>query len=231
MPITKTFAEKLSNYDSRNSIGTKLRTKRIAPLLEMIDESSAKHGSVNIIDIGGTEKYWNIVSPLYLEKHNINITIANLPGTGMPTDHGLFRFIEADGCNLPQFTEKSFHIAHSNSVLEHVGDWEHMLRFSEELSRVANKYFVQTPSFWFPMEPHFMTPFFHWFPKSVRIWLVLKYDLGHYRRAGSIDHAVRMVESVRLLKKKRFQELFKEADIITERLFLMPKSYIALKKR
>ncbi len=230
MFITKKFAEKLSNYDSRNSIGTKLRTKRIAPLLEMIDEISAEHDSVNVIDIGGTENYWNIVSHQYLEKNKVDITIVNIPGTGMPPDYGFFRFVEADGCNLAQIPDKSFHIAHSNSVLEHVGDWEHMVRFSEELSRVAHKYFVQTPSFWFPMEPHFMTPFFHWFPKSVRIWLVLRYHLGHHRRADSIDHAVRMVESVRLINKKRFQELFMEADIMTERLFLMPKSYIALKR-
>lgn len=230
MPITQKFAEKLSDYDNRNSLGRKLRTKRIAPLLEMIDEISAEHRSVNVIDIGGTENYWNIVSHQYLEKHNVNITIVNLPGSGMTTDHGLFRFIEADGCNLAQIPDKSFDIAHSNSVLEHVGDWEHMVRFSEELSRVSHKYFVQTPSFWFPMEPHFMTPFFHWFPKSVRIWLVIRYDFGHFRRAASIDHATRIVESVRLLNKKRFQELFKEADIMTERMFLMPKSFIAIKR-
>ena len=230
MPITKIFAEKLSDYDSQESIGTKLRARRIAPLLEIMDEISAEHGSVNIIDIGGTENYWNIISLQCLEKHKVNITIVNLPGTGTPTDHGLFRFIEADACDLAQIPDKSFHIAHSNSVLEHVGDWEHMVRFSEELSRVADKYFVQTPNFWFPIEPHFMTPFFHWFPKSARIWLVLRYDLGHFKKAVSIDHAVRIVESIRLLNRKRFQELFKEADILTERLFWMPKSFIAVKR-
>jgi len=80
-------------------------------------------------------------------------------------DHGPFKFFEADGCNLAAFADHSFDIAHSNSVLEHVGSWARMVQFAKEVSRVSEKYFVQTPNYWFPIEPHFVTPFFQWFPK------------------------------------------------------------------
>ena len=232
MSITKTLAETLTNYSSQKSIGSKLRAKRIGPLLCMIESISKKTGSVTIIDIGGTENYWGIVSREYLDAHNVSITIVNLPGAVISKneDHGPFRFIEADGCDLSQFGDNSFHIAHSNSVVEHVGDWGRMVQFSKELTRVAQNYFVQTPNYWFPVEPHCMTPFFHWLPKPTRIWLVLRFHLGHWGRATSIDQAVRAVESARLLNRKMFQALFNEAKVITERLYWLPKSFIAIKK-
>jgi hypothetical protein len=75
-----------------------------------------------------------------------------------------------------------------------------------------------------------MTPFFHWLPKPIRIWLVLHFQLGHWSRAASIDEAVRIVERARLLNKEMFQELFKDASVLTERIFWLPKSFIAIRK-
>ncbi len=230
MSITRTLAQWVSNYDSQKSVGSRLRAKRIAPLLEMIEVVSSECGFVNVIDIGGTEKYWGIVSGQYMDEHNVHITIVNLPGAVIPKDHGPFKFVEADGCNLAGFDDKSFHIAHSNSVVEHVGDWKRMVQFAKELTRVSQKYFVQTPNYWFPIEPHCMTPFFHWLPEPIRIWLVSHFQLGHWRKAASMDEAVQIVESARLLNRKMFQDLFKDANILTERLFWLPKSFIALKK-
>lgn len=115
-------------------------------------------------------------------------------------------------------------------MVEHVGDWKRMVQFADELSRVSQKYFVQTPNYWFPIEPHCMTPFFHWLPKPIRIWFVSCFHLGHWGMATSIDAAVRTVESARLLNKKMFQELFNDAQILTERFYGLPKSFIALKK-
>lgn len=230
MSITRTLAKALSNYDSRESLGSKLRAKRIAPLLEMIEDVCKEHGLVNIIDIGGTESYWSIVPRQYIDEHNVRITIVNLPTRVMPKDHGPFTFVGADGCDLAGFGDRSFHIGHANSVVEHVGDWERMVQFAKELSRISSKYFVQTPNYWFPIEPHCMTPFFHWLPRPIRIWLVLRFQLGNWRRAATVDEAVRTVESARLLNRKMFQELFKDAQILTERFFWLPKSFVAVKR-
>lgn len=230
MSVSKTLAKWFSNYDSQKSVGSKLRKRRIGPLLEMIEAVFKENGSVNLIDLGGTDKYWGILSRQYLSNHHVNITIVNLPGTAMPEDYGPFSFVEADACNLTGFDDKSFHIAHSNSVVEHVGDWVRMVEFAEELTRVSKQYFVQTPNYWFPMEPHCMTPFFHWLPKPMKLWLVSNFQLGHWRKAASIDEAVRIVESACLLNKKMFQALFEDATVLTERFFGLPKSFIAIKR-
>jgi hypothetical protein len=160
----------------------------------------------------------------------VNITLVNLPGTTKPDDHGPFTFREADACALTCFADKSFHIAHSNSVIEHVGDWQRMTQFAKEASRIPTKYFVQTPNYWFPIEPHCMTPFFHWLPKPMRVWLVAHFRLGHWRKAASTDEAVRIVESARLLNKTMLQELFRDGDIVTERFLGLPKSHIAIRR-
>lgn len=231
MGISKALAVWFSNYDSPTSGGSKLRAKRIAPLLAMIESVFIEKGSVTIIDLGGAEQYWNIISRQYLKKYNVKITIVNLPGSITTLDHGPFTFIEADACNLNSFSDKSFDIVHSNSVIEHVGDWQRMVQFSREVSRVAENFFVQTPNYWFPLEPHCMTPFFHWLPEPLRVWLVHRFQLGHWSRAESTDEAVKIVQSARLLSKSMLHALFTDASISTERFFLLPKSFVAIKSQ
>ena len=230
MSISRTVAKLVEDYDSQKSLGSKLRAARIVPLLEMIEAVFEEEGSVRIVDLGGTERYWGIATREYLSHHNVSITIVNLPGTAMPEDSGPFVFVEADACNLTGFDDKSFDIAHSNSVVEHVGDWVRMVEFAKEVTRVSKKYFVQTPNFWFPIEPHCLMAFFHWLPKPIRVWLVSRFEMGHWRRAASVDEAVRIVESARLLNRAMFQALFKDAIVLTERFVGLSKSFVAIKR-
>lgn len=229
MSIFHKLVKWLTNYDDPQSPASRVRARRIAPLLAMIESIHQKNGSVEIIDIGGTEEYWRIIPRQLLLDHNVSITIVNLPKYVMPADHDLFKFIGADACNLSPIADQSFDIAHSNSVLEHVGDWNRMIRFAEEIRRVSNLYFVQTPNYWFPIEPHSMMPFFNWLPKPIRLSLVQHYRLGNYVQAKTLDEAVRIVEGTSLLNKPMFQALFWDADILTERYFFLPKSFIAVK--
>lgn len=202
MLISRKLAKWFSNYDNQKSLGSRLRARRIAPLLEMIESTYKDKGSVSIIDLGGTSNYWNIILGRYLNDYNVRITVVNLPDISVPEDYGSFRFIEADACNLSQFSDNSFDIAHSSSVVGHVGDWGRMVSFAEEVRRVSKRYFVQTPNYWFPIEPPCMTPFFHWLPKPARQWLVSNFQMGHWKKANSTDEAVRIVERDRLPNKK-----------------------------
>lgn len=229
MSLSRYLAKTVANYDDKNSIASRIRAKRIQPLLDMIQVVFKKYGYVSIIDVGGTEMYWNIVPSQYLEDYNITITIVNLPSSDLPKNHGRFTFVGADACDLAIYENNSFHIAHSNSVVEHVGDWKRMKLFANEVLRIAEFHFVQTPNYWFPIEPHCMTLFFHWQPKPIRVWLIRHFRLGNWKKANSISQAVELVESARLLNKEMVQELFKDANIITERFFMLPKSLIAIK--
>ncbi|BBA70352.1 class I SAM-dependent methyltransferase [Geobacter sulfurreducens] len=228
MSILRKVTRYITNYDDTASAGSRFRSKRILPLLHMIKAVYNIRGEVKIIDVGGTCNYWNIVSKQWMLKHNVKITLVNLPSTSVSINSEIFEFVQANGCNLEMFRDKSYHIGHSNSVLEHVGDWDNMVKFSSELCRVSERQFVQTPNYWFPIEPHCMIPFFHWLPKPVRIRLVMAFSLGHWSKAGSVDQAVRIVESARLVNKLMFKELYHGANIITERFMMLPKSFIAI---
>lgn len=224
------LSKKLVRYENSDSVGSKFRAKRIEPLLSMFSGIYEKHGCVNIVDMGGTHTYWNIISGDVLEKYNVHITLVNLPGSVAPICDERFKYVEGDCRDLSFIEGNAFHIAHSNSVIEHVGDWEGMTKFAREVSRIAPAYFVQTPNFWFPVEPHCMTPFFHWLPRQARVFLIQKLNVGNWGRQDSVDSAVKTVDSAQLLNKSMFAELFKDASHLTEKFLLMPKSLIAVRK-
>jgi hypothetical protein len=230
MSVTRSLAKAISAYNNPYSVGSTLRKRRIAPLLDMIVAAFNDNGSVSILDIGGTKIYWNIVPRRFLEDHNVRIRIINLAEPETDQDEGPFIFSTADGCDLSDFGDKSFDIGHSNSVVEHVGDWARMVLFANEISRVSQRLFVQTPNYWFPIEPHCMTPLFHWFPKPIQVWLVLHFQLGHWGKASTLDEAMRTVDSVHMLDRVMLQGLFKDAHISTEWFFGLPKSFIAIRK-
>ena len=159
------FTTRLTDYDNKNSLVSLLRTKRIQPLLKMIETLHKKNGKVRILDVGGTVQYWSILPPQFLENYNVNILVANISEIRLLSNNRHFSSIVADGCALEIFADNTFDIVHSNSVIEHVGDWQRKVDFAREVRRIAENYFVQTPNYWFPIEPHCRVPFFHWFPK------------------------------------------------------------------
>ena len=226
MAFTKYFAKRITNYNNPKSLGSWFRRRRAANLSELIDKVFSQKGSVKIVDIGGTRTYWKIFPDDYLASKNCEITLVNLTKTDCPEDN-VFQEVIGDGRHL-DFADLSFDLAHSNSVVEHVGDWLDMADFAQEVARVAERYYVQTPSFWFPIEPHAMFPLFHWLPISLRKKLVLQYALGNWQKAATEDDASRIVSSARLLTKKQMRQLFPDASIKTE-WFVFPKSYLALK--
>jgi hypothetical protein len=227
--LTQELARILTDYNNPGSLGSRLRARRLVPLLELVRDTYARYGCVEIVDVGGTETYWRIVPSDFLDAHNVAITLVNLPGSNKTVGHGRFTIVEADGCDLGCFKENAFHIAHSNSVIEHVGDRERMAAFAKEIARVAPVCYVQTPYFWFPIEPHTLTPLLHWLPKIARVALVSHFALGHWPRANTKEEALRLVDSARLLDRKAFRTLFPEADIRVERFLRLPKSLIAVK--
>jgi hypothetical protein len=64
------------------------------------------------------------------------------------------------------FADKSFTIATSNAVLEHVGSTRHQALFVSELMRVAHKVFVSVPHRYFPVEHHTGIPFLHFWDRT-----------------------------------------------------------------
>ncbi|MGF1642757.1 MAG: methyltransferase domain-containing protein [Thiotrichales bacterium] len=230
MSIAAVLGKWLVSYDSDRYAESPFRTRRLRPLLDLIAAISTERGEVSIVDVGGTERYWDILPDGFLDQYNATVTVVNLPDAALPREHGRFRFVCCDGCDLSAFADQSFDIAHSNSVVEHVGDWPRMIKFASEVARVGKCYFVQTPNYWFPVEPHFMTLFYHWLPTPIRVWLILHFRLGHYARATTVDKAMEAVESARLLDRRMFQSLFSDGVLLRERFLGLTKSFVAMRR-
>jgi hypothetical protein len=138
-------------------------------------------------------------------------------------------FVEqtGDACNLPSFADNSFDIAHSNSVIEHVGDWERVEAFAKETRRLAPVYHVQTPYYWFPVEPHFLIPIIHWLPEGFRAKIFLHISFVPRGLSPNMGAAMRRVESAYLLDRAQMAYLFPDAQIRFEWFGPFAKSLIA----
>lgn len=238
MSTSKISLRNLTDYNSINSVGSWFRRRRAALIMELIRASNSRFNKVTILDIGGRQSYWNIFPEKFLEENNVEITLVNYSSEltdeidhseQLASNRGRFKHIIADGCDMSQYDSMSYNLVHCNSVIEHVGNWERMSRLSSEIKRLAPAYYVQTPNFWFPIEPHFLTPAFHWLPEPIRIWLIQRVSLGHMSRQKNISDAVNVIESVRLLNSSMFFSLFKEAKYKHEWFMGLPKSLIAYK--
>jgi len=120
-------------------------------------------------------------------------------------------------------------MVHSNSVVEHVGDWPRMEAFAGEIRRLAPAYYVQTPYYWFPVEPHFSSLFFHWRSEQARARLLLKRGYGFSAKSKDIGEAMRVLQHARLLDKAQFRFLFPDARYVDEKFAGLTKSLIAIR--
>ena len=220
----------LTDYNDPKSLGSRFRAKRMAPLVELIKNVHAEKGSVSILDVGGRQTYWMSLEGTFLQDHNVVVTILNLPSDLQGQDDQIFKHVTGDACNMPEFSPNEFDIVHSNSVIEHVGNWDKIKEFAREVSRVAPYLFVQTPYFWFPVEPHFLKPFHHWLPRPLRVSIFLRFDMHCQARALNLNEAMKRAEDdPYLLDFRMFRFLFPDSEIIRERFLIFTKSMVAIR--
>ncbi len=174
---------------------------------------------VRVLDIGGTVQTWNDES----EPSQFSVTLMNVRGDGR-FDGGRFNAVEGDAKRLP-FTDNAFDIAFSNSVIEHVGSWDEQREFAREARRVGRRLWIQTPARSFPIEAHLLAPYIQYLPKNVQ------HRIARWTPRGLMtpDVVHEIVDEVRLLTFREFQQLFPDCHILRERFFGMTKSYIAVR--
>jgi hypothetical protein len=182
-----------------------------------------------LIDVGGYPGSWTgYLQPVkridILNIHKVGWDDAQFPR------HNI-RILLGDGCSL-KMPDRSYDIAFSNSVIEHVGSWEHQQRFAREIRRVAWELWVQTPAYECPIEPHYMTPLIHYLPRSWQKRLLRWCTVWGWLEHPAARQVNEMVETTRLLRKSEMKLLFPDCEILTERLlWLIPKSYIAVRRK
>lgn len=221
-----TLRDKLSRY---------FRNRRTADLKAIILDSANESGAVRLLDLGGRFEFWQRVGIEFLIDNRIEITLLNLTDSELGSAQAKsapIRFAVGDACRT-EFADQSFDIVMSNSVIEHLFTWENMQAFAAETRRVGKAYYVQTPNFWFPIDPHyFKMPFFHWFPRPTRAWLLRTFPLTAVGRIEGVVRSFEMVDAARLLCRTQMAVLFPDAELQRERFMgIFVKSWIAKRPR
>lgn len=194
------------------------RRSRAARMARFLGEMRPEPGT-RVIDLGGVPGFWD-ACPVPLQ-----VTVLNLPGWNPPRpppSHHSFRLVEGDA-TATTFADGSFDIAFSNSVIEHVGPRERQARLAGEARRLAPLYWVQTPSFWFPIEAHSYMPFWWAYPAPLREWF-----LARWRKR--LPKWTEMVATTTFIRRSDLQRMFPDGEIWTERKAGIPKSYVALRR-
>jgi len=186
-----------------------------------------------VLDVGGTANFWRPIIRS-LDGMGVKITVLNLEPRSGPDDE-TFTYVVGNACDL-EYADNEFDVVVSNSVIEHVEDssgvvtWQAQLRYASEVRRVGKSFYVQAPYFWFPMEPHYRRPFFHWLPSPLQAWMLMHFDLRGGRRSGSLHDAYeRLNDHPRLPTFGDMKFLFPDARIERERFALLTKSLTAIR--
>ncbi|MGB7624268.1 MAG: methyltransferase domain-containing protein [Terriglobia bacterium] len=202
------------------SVATAWRRKRFAFFLTLIDRLVAP---IRILDVGGTRQFWDMMK--FIASEQAQITLLNTCPVEVSGRH--MQSVVGDARDMPQFADREFDVVFSNSVIEHVGTREDQRRMADEIRRVGKCYFVQTPNRGFPIEPHFMFPFFQFLPVPCRAKLLQKFNLGWFARVPDYESAKLSVQAIRLLTRQDLEQMFPEAEIFEERLLGLTKSFVA----
>lgn len=194
----------------------------------MFHELMAAEPIVKLLDVGGSSGDW--FGRMATVKHVDCLNLGDPAPVSAPAGSPEIRILQGDGRNL-EYANQSYEVIYSNSVIEHVGDWDDQVKFANEMRRVGRKLWIQTPAFECPLEPHYLGLAIHWLPMSCRWFAARWLTVVGLTNAAGIDGLRSIMSTTRLLTKKEFRQLFPDCELRTERLFLVfRKSYIAIRR-
>jgi SAM-dependent methyltransferase len=207
-------------YKLAHPICRHFRAKRIQRFLDLFRPDS----TTRILDVGGLPRFWSI--PVEAQITIVNLT--RLDENELSFARPGMSCIVGDGTRLP-YADGEFDIVFSNSVIEHVGTFENQVAFAREARRVGRGYWIQTPAYEFPVEPHYWAPGVHWCSKPVQRRLLRNFTLWGLMGRPSPTLVDLAIAEVRLMRRREFVSLFPDGQIWTERLLGVAKSYTAYK--
>jgi SAM-dependent methyltransferase len=188
----------------RARVASKLAGRARARRHDRLFALTGATSDTRIVDIG--------CGRLGLRAHEPELDVTGVDVAPRPEYPGAF--VRADATDRLPFDDGAFDLAYCSSVVEHV-EPSRRARFAAELRRVARGWYVQTPAFAFPVEPHALLPFAHWLPATVR---------RPYWRLGVAGEW----EDIRLLRRGEMAALF--GDPIAERIGPLAKSWVSVSR-
>jgi hypothetical protein len=217
--ISIPLLRRLASGPDANSFSNRMRTARFRRFEALV---APLPRPLRILDVGGENEFWE--NRGWAGRTDIQIFSLNLAPEEQR--HENIKTIAGDATNLSQFGDGSFDVAFSNSVIEHLFTYENQRRMASEIQRVGRAFWVQTPNFWFPIEPHFHIPGWQWMPLGARIAMIRRWRCGWRGPCPDPVKARALVEELRLLTGGELKEMFPAATLIPERFCGLVKSWV-----
>ncbi len=202
-------------------LSRRMRARRFAQFAALAERFPKP---LTILDVGGRNTYWEVHG--WAGRTDVRITLANTES--QEKRHPNIIPVHADATSMRCFADHDFDIVFSNSVIEHLFTWENQQAMAREVRRVGKAYWVQTPNYWFPLEPHFRFVGWHWLPVRMRIALLQRRGFGLRGSCRDREHASRIIREIRLLTRSELAALFPESRIVSERFMGLTKSWVAI---
>lgn len=207
--------------DRGDSLSQRMRHRRFA-LFERLAADLPR--PLHILDVGGTVSFWEHRG--WAGRGDVEITLINL--TAQPSAHANVRSLAGSATDLGAYADASVDIVFSNSVIEHLFTYDQQQMMAAEVRRVGRGYWVQTPNYWFPIEPHYLVPGWQWMPRRARIEMLRRFRCGWRGPYPDPEVAARFVDEVRLMTRREVAACFPDAHIHAERFAGIVKSWVAI---
>ena len=214
-----TLLQRLAAVENSRSLSNTLRTRRFQRFEALIADLPRP---LRIVDLGGTPEFWEQRG--WAGRSDIHITTINLQARITP--HANITCECGDLLDLHHLPDESFDIAFSNSVIEHLFTVENQRLMARAMRRLAPSFWLQTPNYWFPIEPHFHVPGWQWLPPHVRVGMLRRWRCGWRGPCATREEAEMAVREVRLMRHDELVRAFPGATIVPERIAGLTKSWI-----
>ena len=191
------------------------RPRRMAELFRRFTVTTR----TRVLDVGGSLDIW-LYAPLLprLTLLNIYSQRNELPAS--------VAWVKGDARDIP-FGPGDFDLVFSNSVIEHVGEWQEQRAFANEVLRMRTPYWIQTPNYRFPIEPHLLGFGVQWLPRGLAApyaqFFSARGIISRFSREAVLD----VLDHTRLLSPESLRALFPDALIWEELTFGLTKSIVA----
>ena len=178
-----------------------LRRKRYERIARLVDLRPGDR----VLDVGcGTGA--RSIAAFNAENEILGVDIVD-PGD-VTADHPNFRYLQLDATDMRPLADKSFDVAISVGMLEHIRPRERLVAAIRETQRVARRYCFAVPHRYAFVEPHFVLPLFSLWPGAVKSFLIKRFRLGTQERQPSGRW-----QRINWLTRRQWSELFADPNL------------------
>ena len=194
---------------------------------------------IKIIDLGGTVlmwERWGLGSDERLKIDLANNFSMDVNNRDAEAGSANISKIDVDVVALRSADYEKYDIIFSNSMLEHLADFEQQRSVAQAIISSGKPFFVQIPNKYSLIDPHFahpMAPFFGAWPRNIQLKALRLSGLNGGKRAKSRSHAEHRLKFYNPLSMKDIEVLFPVEDkkIVVERMFGVPMSIVVSLRR